>query len=266
MNQTITRAVLTVSFGTSVKETRVKTIESIEHAIRSQYPDCIHERAWTSRILRNKVLESEGLHIPSIQEALTKLKSNNISEVYIQPTFVTDGGEYQKLIQEVTKFQDQFSLLRIGAPLMKSEEDLAPLVAAITQSSAYPHSQSDEILLFIGHGTTSGEDFLYDQLNKALQTCGTPNLFLKTMNSLSAIEDIISIARKRRIKTITIAPFMIVAGRHALHDLASDHPDSWKSTLKQAGFTVHCNMTGLGEIPEIQQLFLHRLAKTGIND
>ena len=89
MNHHITRAVLTVSFGTAVKETRIKTIESIEHAIGSQYPNCVHERAWTSRILRKKVLETEGLHILSIQEALTKLKESNISDVYIQPIFIT---------------------------------------------------------------------------------------------------------------------------------------------------------------------------------
>ena len=265
MNQNITRAVLTVSFGTSVKATRAKTIESIEHAIGSQYPDCIHERAWTSRILRKKVLESEGLHILSVQEALTKLKSNKISEVYIQPLFVTDGGEYQKLIQEAAEFQDQFKRLRIGAPLMESEEDLAPIADVLTQSSLYPHPKSDEMILFIGHGTTAGDDFLYEQMDKTLQAGETPNFFLKTMNSVSAMEEMISIAHERHIRTITIAPFMIVTGRHALHDLAGDHPDSWKSRLEQAGFHVHCHMTGLGEIPEIQQLFLHKLAKTGIN-
>lgn len=265
MKHPFTRAILTVSFGTSVKETRAKTLEAIEHIFHSAYPDFLHERAWTSKMLRAKVLEAEGLKIYSVQEALSQMKADGIQDVYIQPTFVTNGGEFQKLVQEAMDFQNQFRTLRIGSPLMECAEDLKPIVCAVTHTSDYQHPKSDELLLFMGHGTSAGDDWLYDQLDHMLQSCDIPNLFLKTMNDTSSIEEIIAIARERRITKVTLAPFMIVAGRHALKDMAGDHADSWKSRLELAGFQVHCELRGIGELPEIQRLFLHKLDKTGIN-
>lgn len=261
MTHSFSRAILTVSFGTSVRETRTKTLESIEQMIRSKYPDYIHKCAWTSKLLRTKVLEAEGLNIPGVREALIQLKSDGVRKVYIQPTFVTNGSEYQKLLQEATEFQDQFDTLRLGSPLMTSAADFTPIITALTMSAVYPLLQADELLLFIGHGTTNGDNFLYDHLDKAFQSCGIPNIFLKTMQSPAAVDEIITAARERRISQITLAPFMIVAGSHALKDIAGSHCESWKSRLEQAGFRVHCEMKGLGEIPEIQQLFLRSLEK-----
>ena len=264
MSNSFHRAILVVSFGTSVNETRTKTLEAIEHRIQTAYPDLLHERAWTSRLLRKKVLETEGLTIQSVQESLTQLSLNGIREVYIQPTFVTCGGEYQTLIQEASAFQHQFQTLCIGSPLMEQEEDFASIIQAITQSSSYQQPASDELLLFMGHGSTNGDDFLYDQLDQAFKTNGYPHIFLKTMQSATSVDEIISFACKHQINKITLAPFMIVAGRHAINDMAGDQADSWKSKLVQAGFQVHCNMTGLGELPEIQQLFIHKLDQTGL--
>ena len=259
MNHPFTRAILTVSFGTSIKNTRTQTLDAIEQLFFTAHPDFRFERAWTSKLLRAKVLETEGLAIPSVSEVLTQLNADGISEVYIQPTFVANGGEYQKLVQEAAAFQSQFHTLRIGSPLMEKPEDLAPIIHALTQASAYQQPQSDELLLFVGHGTFDGDDLLYEHLDKMLQTCSIPNRRLKTIRSTTSIDEIISIARERQISKITLAPFMIVAGRHALKDISGDHHDSWKSRLEQAGFQVHCEMKGLGEIPEIRQLFLQKL-------
>lgn len=258
------RAILIVSFGTSVNETRIKTLEAIEHCIQTAYPDFLHERAWTSKLLREKVLKSDDLMIQSVPEALTKLSRNGIFEIYIQPTFVTRGGEYQKLIQEISAFQHQFQSLRIGSPLMEQEADFASIIHAITQSSGFQQLKSDELLLFMGHGTTDGDDHLYNQLDQALKTEGYPHIFLKTMCSAGSIDEIIAFAREHKITKITLAPFMIVAGRHAVKDMAGDHADSWKSRLIRAGLQVNCNMTGLGELSEIQQLFVHKLDQTGL--
>ena len=264
MNHSFHRAVLVVSFGTSVHETRTKTLEAIEHCIQTAYPNLLHERAWTSAVLREKVLKSDDLKILGVQEALTKLSLTGVGEVYIQPTFITRGGEYQKLVQETSAFQHQFQRLCIGSPLMDQEADFASIIQAISQSHSYRLPASNELLLFMGHGTTDGDDRLYDQLDQAFKAEGYSHIFLKTMRSAASIDEIISFARSHQITKITLAPFMIVAGRHAVKDMAGDHADSWKSRLERAGFQVHCNMTGLGELPEIQRLFVHKLDQTGL--
>ena len=58
-----------------------------------------------------------------------------------------------------------------------------------------------------------------------------------------------------------LAPLMIVAGDHVVNDMAGDGEDSWKSTLERAGYPVTCHLKGLGEYPQVRQMFLAHLAK-----
>ena len=49
---------------------------------------------------------------------------------------------------------------------------------------------------------------------------------------------------------------MFVAGDHADNDISVD----WKQALEKEGFTVSVRMEGLGQIPEIQQMFIDRIS------
>ena len=67
MNQNLTTAILVVSFGTSVNETRRLTIDAIESAVGSAFPDCAVYRAWTSRIICAKLLKRDHIKIDSVE-------------------------------------------------------------------------------------------------------------------------------------------------------------------------------------------------------
>ena len=41
--------------------------------------------------------------------------------------------------------------------------------------------------------------------------------------------------------------------------MAGEEADSWQSALTRGGFQVRCSLHGLGEDPQIQQLFVRRL-------
>ena len=49
------KALLVVSFGTSFKETREKTICALEQDLRDEFPDRDFYRAWTSNMIIKKV-------------------------------------------------------------------------------------------------------------------------------------------------------------------------------------------------------------------
>ena len=48
---------------------------------------------------------------------------------------------------------------------------------------------------------------------------------------------------------------MLVAGDHALNDMAGDGPESWKSRLEAAGYETECVLHGLGENPAVARYF-----------
>ena len=91
------RGILVVSFGTSHKDTREKTIGAIEAAIRDAYPELAVYSAWSSRMLRAKVFATTGEKIDSVEEALSRMKADGITHVFIQTTHIINGIEYEAL-------------------------------------------------------------------------------------------------------------------------------------------------------------------------
>ena len=57
-------------------------------------------------------------------------------------------------------------------------------------------------------------------------------------------------------------PFMLIAGDHALNDMASDEEDSWKVAFESAKIEVIPVVRGLGELPAIAELFIDHLYET----
>ena len=69
-------------------------------------------------------------------------------------------------------------------------------------------------------------------------------------------EDVLALVQAGNYKRVVLRPLMIVAGDHANNDMAGDEEDSWKSIFEGAGYEVECVLEGLGQLPEIQQLFV----------
>lgn len=65
----------------------------------------------------------------------------------------------------------------------------------------------------------------------------------------------VSALRRKKDRNVTLVPFMFVAGDHAHNDIATDMRDR----LEQAGFKADAVMTGLGEMPGIQQIFIDHI-------
>jgi sirohydrochlorin cobaltochelatase len=53
---------------------------------------------------------------------------------------------------------------------------------------------------------------------------------------------------------------MLVAGEHAVNDMAGDQEDSWKSILERSGCRVEVSLQGLGELSQIRALYGKRLS------
>ena len=85
------KAVLVVSFGTSYPETRAKTIDKLEAAIAAAVPERRLYRAWTSKMIIEKVRRRDGLQIPTVAEALQQMQADGITDLLVQPTHILAG-------------------------------------------------------------------------------------------------------------------------------------------------------------------------------
>ncbi len=252
------KAVLVVSFGTSYEETRKKTIDQIENDMAEAFPSYAIYRAWTSGMIRAKLLKRDGIHIYNVCEALEAMAADGIREVVVQPTHVINGIENDQMKADVAAYADRFMRVSIGTPVLTTVEDSKYVIDAIVKEL---HPAKDEALVLMGHGTEHYADAVYAALDYQFKDLGHSNIFMGTVEGYPTLESVMRLVQKAGYRHVVLAPFMIVAGDHANNDLAGDEEDSWKSVFEAAGFSVRCVLKGLGEYADIRKLLLSHAEK-----
>lgn len=253
------KALLVISFGTSYAETREKNIESCEKQLTAAFPDRDFFRAFTSSMIIRKLKERDNLHINTPEEALHALHEQGYDDVAIQSLHVINGDEYEKIIVQVEKYRPLLRHLRIGKPLLSSFEDYSQLIDAL--HFQMPELQDDERVVFMGHGATHHAFSAYACLDHMMTTRGFPGR-VGAVESYPEIGLIIEGLKAEHVRKVHLMPLMLVAGDHAINDMASDEEDSWKTQLEQAGIKATTWLQGMGENNLIRQMFVEHLAQT----
>lgn len=248
------RIVLVVSFGTSFNKSREAAIGAIERTIAEECPECEIRRAFTSRMIINKLRERDGIEIDSVEQAMERLVSDGIGEVIVQPTHVINGIENEEMTEIVKSYEDKFDTLKIGKPLLSSDKDFQDVVSVLSDKiKEFGNLQTAAV--FMGHGTEHEINSVYGILEKKFRKAGYANVFVGTVEAEPELDEVVLKVRSGGYKKVVLMPFMIVAGDHASNDMAGDKEDSWKNVFIKEGFEVECIMKGLGEYPEIQNMF-----------
>lgn len=259
MHQIRKKAILAVSFGTSYEDTRKKTIEAIEHTLETHFPEHKIYRAWTSRMIIEKIKKRDGLHIDTVFEAMERMKADGITDVVIQPTHVINGVENDQMKEDARSYRDSFHSISFGAPLLTSESDNETMVKAV--ASEFSWMSDRDALVLMGHGTTHYANTVYAALDYRFKDMGYKNIFLGTVEAFPSMQSLMRMVKEFQPERVILAPFMIVAGDHARHDMAGDDPDSWYSQFLSEGLKAECVMKGLGEYPGVRELFVTHAEK-----
>lgn len=247
--------ILAVSFGTSYNDSREKTIGAVEKAIADAYPDYEVRRAFTSQTVIDILKERDGIETDNVEQAFDRLVSDGVKTVVIQPTHVMNGYEYDDLAEAADTYKDKFEKLSMGVQLLSSDEDYANLANALVASTS-EYSNNDTAIVFMGHGTEHESNSAYAKLQDKLTSTGAKNYFIGTVEATPTIDDIISSVKAEGYKKVVLQPLMVVAGDHANNDMAGDEEDSWKSIFEKEGFEVECLLKGLGEIEDVQKIYV----------
>ena len=253
------KALLAVSFGTSYAQTRERTIGAIERKLAERFPDRTVRRAWTSSFLIRKVAKAEGLFIDTPEEALEKLAAEGVRDVIVQPTHLSDGYENQRMMEIVRECAGRFERISVGRPLLCTEGD-RETVAQLMPQLCLRDSEEDRALLLMGHGSEKHPVPVYEQLQESFAKAGISNVFVGTVEGTPSFDDAKTLLDESGYKRVVLAPLMIVAGDHAVNDLAGEE-DSWKGRLESKGYRTEVILAGLGEYPQIQEMFARHAAE-----
>jgi sirohydrochlorin cobaltochelatase len=259
--------VLVVSVGTSVNDSREKTIGGIEKAIAAAYPDYEVRRAFTSQTIIDRVFKRDGITIDNVEEAMNRLEKDGVRDIIVQPTHIMEGFAYDDVMAEVQPFERNFASVTYGKPLLYHDDDYNQLIDLITAGTQH---YTDAAIVFMGHGTEHPANATYAKLDAALHARGFANYHIGTVESTPSLDDVIAAFEQIGAENVVLQPLMIVAGDHANNDMAGDDDDSWKTILTSKGYKVTTVLKGLGEDAGIQQMFVRhvsevvgRLAKHG---
>ena len=266
---------LVVSFGTSYNDSRVNDIKSIEDALQEAYPDWSVRRAFTAQIIINHIQARDGEKIDNMTQALERAVANGVKNLVVQPTHLMHGAEYDEMCGAIDEYRDQFESVSIAEPLLgevgsdatvinadKEAVAKAVTVAAVEASgfdSLEAAKEAGAAFVLLGHGTAHVARVSYSQMSTQMQQLGYENVFIGTVEGEpeeTACESVIEEVRDGGYTTVILRPLMVVAGDHANNDMAGSDDDSWKPMFEDAGFTVDCQIAGLGGIADIQALYI----------
>ena len=268
---------LVVSFGTSFNDSRVADIKGIEDALQEAYPDWSVRRAFTAQIIINHVQARDGEKIDNMQQALDRAVANGVKNLVVQPTHLMHGAEYDEMNEMLDQYRDKFETVAVAEPLLGEvgsdatviNEDKEAVAKAIT-AAAVKDAGFDSLdaaaaektaFVFMGHGTSHTAKVSYSQMQTTMQTLGYDNVFIGTVEGEpeeTACENVIEAVKASGYTKVVLRPLMVVAGDHANNDMAGSDDDSWLSMFNASGAfeSVDCQIAGLGEIADIQQLYI----------
>ena len=247
------KAILVVSFGTSYKETREKTIEACEKKIKEAFKDYDFFRAFTSNMIIRKLKNRDNIHIENPIEALDRLYKEGYKEVVVQTLHIICGEEYTKLKEQINSYNDKFEKIVLGRPLLSQIDDYKETIEALKLQ--IPNLENDEAIVFMGHGTEHEAHSAYPALDYMLKQDNI-KAYVGTVEGYPEIDEVIVNLKKDKISKVILMPFMLVAGDHAINDMAGDEEDSWNTILKENGFKTEVFLKGLGENEGIQNKFV----------
>ena len=274
--------ILAVSFGTSFNDSRVADIKGIEDALQEANPDWSVRRAFTAQIIINHVQARDGEKIDNVDQALERAVDNGVKNLVVQPTHLMRGAEYDELVEAVENYKDKFETVKIAEPLLgevgadadavnSDKEAVAKaLTAEAVKDAGYDSldaaKEDGTAFVFMGHGTSHTAKVSYSQMQTQMNDLGYDNVFIGTVEGEpeeTSCESVIDAVEKAGYKKVVLRPLMVVAGDHANNDMAGDDDDSWLSMFKASGKfdSVDTQITGLGEIKDIQQIYVDHTAE-----
>jgi len=259
--------IILAPFGT-LSPAAYATYEAISQAYEKEFFNHPIRLAFTSRLMRKKLAEREGISVPGLLGALQEMQDLDCRGAVVQSLQIVPGQEFHQIAELVRSLRpiscSGVPCLGLGLPLLSDLSDcmtVSSLLAALIPRADFEIASGEErhklreAVLLAGHGTGHPSDALYSLLAGILKKKHR-NVFLAGIEGSVGLEELLPDLKESGAERVRLMPFLLVAGGHAEKDLFGPDPRSWKSILEREGYSVLCHHRGLGESPEVLSIFM----------
>jgi sirohydrochlorin cobaltochelatase len=278
-------AIILASFGTTVPPA-VESIINIQQKVQAAFPEVPVRVSFTSNIIRkvwkkrqaeaqkwlDQGIPPEILYVKNIISTFGDLREEGYRDIVVQPTHMFfmeqshDLAQYveaMRSIRTIKKKWRPFNKIALGRPALGTignqyeyQKDLEKALKTLTPDVALAR-KNKAILVYMAHGNEHWSVGIYGEAAKMMRELYPDVItYIGAVEGYPGLKDVSGYLRGAIGGKIVLKPFMIVAGDHALNDMASDAEDSWKSVLTRQGFEVIPVLKGLGSNDDFANLFV----------
>lgn len=245
------KEVLLVSFGSGSGEVFHRTLGAIAQTMEGALPEYRVRQAFTSQAMIDKLYIQSGIKVDYITEALDRAVGDGVQRLIVQPTQLTQGFDCTRVLSAAAPYAGQFASLRVGAPLLDTEEDIRTVAGILTKMTE-PYCDGETAVCFMAHGNRDRPNPVFSRLEQMLPG---QDRFIAMMHGRPNVQDLLRRMQAKAYRRVVLQPLLLTAGGHAVRDMAGDGEQAWKTIFTRAGYPVACVMRGLGEFAPIQSLF-----------
>jgi sirohydrochlorin cobaltochelatase len=282
-------AIVLAHFGTTVPSA-LKSITNITETVRNAYPGTEVRTTFTSNIIRkvwkkrqaepqkwlDQGVPAEILHVKNFIATVGDLLEDGYTNIVVQPShmfYMEQSYDLQQYVDGLASIRTMkerwkpFANIVMGRPALGGPGDRYPYhedidaVVATLAGDAAETGQAGAMLVYLGHGNENWSTGIYAETEKKMRAA-YPEVatFIGVVEGTPSLDDLLVRMRQEKTRKIVLRPFMIVAGDHAVNDMAGSADDSWKSILTKAGFTVEPILEGLGSNRDFARIFVSHIA------
>ena len=278
-------AIILASFGTTVPSA-VESIINIQQKVQAAFPEVPVRVTFTSNIIRKvwkkrqaeaqkwlaQGIPPEILYVKNIISTFGDLREEGYRDIVVQPTHMFfmeqshDLAQYVEAMRSIQTIKEKwrpFNKIALGRPALGTignqyeyQKDLKNALKTLAPDVALAR-KNKAILVYMAHGNEHWSVGIYGEATKMMRELYPDVItYIGAVEGYPGLEDISRYLKHTQGGNIVLKPFMIVAGDHAVNDMAGDEPDSWKNVLTRQGFNVIPVLKGLGSNDEFAQLFV----------
>ncbi|WP_028581901.1 sirohydrochlorin cobaltochelatase [Desulfogranum japonicum] len=282
-------AIILASFGTTVPEA-VKSITNIVDVVKAAYPGTEVRLTFTSNIIRSVWKERQAesqkwldqgvpedvLYVKNFIATVGDLLEDGYTNIIVQPThmfFMEQSHDLNQYVQAMASIRTMkakwkpINKMVMGRPALGMPGDVysyhddvhaacETLAADVEAAKAAGAS-----LVYMGHGNEHWSTGIYAETEKVMRTMYPEvKTYIGVVEGMPSVEDLKARLTHASSKKIVLKPFMIVAGDHAVNDMAGEEEDSWKSILTKEGYEVEPVLEGLGINNKFAAIFVAHIA------
>lgn len=215
--------------------------------------------AYTSETLRERIALAR-MKSDSVLKALRRMAFERYEEIAVQSLHLIPGVEYDGVLGDVELARRELPCdIRVGLPLLFSPDDAASAAAALL-AHVRSFRSGREPVICMGHGSgRHGAAALYQALSDNVRNLDD-SVRVACMNGAPSLEDVLNaLDFASDEKELWLMPLLSASGRHARHDMAGGHAQSWRSRLEEAGFLCRADVRGLADAGSFVELWMERL-------